>query len=97
MIYLDNAATTFMFEKAVDVYKKYACQSFFNPSAPYKHAIEISRDIAQVKENLLRKLNASKGTIVFTSGATESNNLAIMGSKRNGKWEYVFTEGEHPS
>lgn len=45
----------------------------------------------------MNKLGASKGNIIFTGGATESNNLAIMGSKRNGKWEYVFSVGEHPS
>jgi len=33
MIYLDNAATTKMFEEGADLYKKYACHSFFNPSA----------------------------------------------------------------
>lgn len=97
MIYLDNAATTSMFEKAVDVYKKYACQSFFNPSANYREAIDVARELQEAKNRLLQKLGASKGNIVYTSGATESNNLAIMGSKRNGKWEYVFSVGEHPS
>ena len=97
MIYLDNAATTVMFEKAVDVYKKYACQSFFNPSANYREATNIAKELKEAKVRLLDKLGATKGTIIYTSGATESNNLAIMGSKRNGKWEYVFTIGEHPS
>ena len=96
MIYLDNAATTKMYEGAVDVYKKYACQSFFNPSAGYNKAIEISKDLDRVRETILSKLGA-RGHIIFTSGATESNNLAIYGNKRNGKWEYVFSEGEHPS
>lgn len=97
MIYLDNAATTSMLEKAVDVYKKYACQSFFNPSANYREGVNVAKELQQAKERLLSKLGASKGNIVYTGGATESNNLAIMGSKRNGKWEYVFSIGEHPS
>lgn len=96
MIYLDNAATTKMYEGAVDVYKKYACQSFFNPSAGYNKAIAVSKDLDKVRQQILNKLGAN-GNIIFTSGATESNNLAIYGNKRNGKWEYVFSEGEHPS
>ena len=97
MIYLDNAATTCMLEDAVGVYQKYACQSFFNPSAGYQEAIRISKDIEEAKKQILSKLGSPKGDIIFTGGATESNNLAIMGSKRNGKWEYVFSLGEHPS
>lgn len=97
MIYLDNAATTKMYEKGADIYKLYACQSFFNPSANYKEALKIDEELMQVRKHLLLKLGARQGNIIFTSGATESNNLAIMGSKRNGKCEYVFSEGEHPS
>lgn len=97
MIYLDNAATTKMYEEGADIYKKYACQSFFNPSAIYNPSIEISNELDLARKSLLEKLGAKKGEIIFTSGATESNNLAIMGSKRNGKQEYVFSEGEHPS
>lgn len=97
MIYLDNAATTKMFEEGADIYKKYACQSFFNPSAGYNKALELSHELDGVRSALLKKLGAKTGNIIFTSGATESNNLAIMGSKRNGRQEYVFSEGEHPS
>lgn len=97
MIYLDNAATTKMFEKSVEVYKDYACRNFFNPSAGYKISLEISKELEQVRKNLMQKLDVNSGNVIFTGGATESNNLAILGSKRNGKWEYVFSEGEHPS
>ncbi len=97
MIYLDNAATTKMFEKGVDIYKKYACQFFFNPSAGYSQAIDVRHDIDKTRQKIKDTLNAEKGNVIFTSGATESNNLAILGSKRNGKWEYVFSSGEHPS
>ena len=96
MIYLDNAATTKMYEGGVDVYRKYACQSFYNPSAGYNEANEVASNLNSVRELIKDKLGV-KGDVVFTGGATESNNLAIMGSKRNGKWEYIFSEGEHPS
>ncbi len=97
MIYLDNAATTKMYEECADIYKEYACNSFYNPSAEYRVALEIAKKINQVRDLILKKLGASKGNIVFTSGATESNNLAILGSKRNGKYEYIFSQGAHPS
>lgn len=97
MIYLDNAATTKMFEGCVDIIKDYACNLFYNPSAGYKQAIENSKLIDGVRRNILNVLGAQKGEIIFTSGATESNNLAIRGSQRNGKWEYIFSMGEHPS
>ena len=97
MIYLDNAGTTKMFEECVAVIERYACHTFFNPSAGYQPAIEVSKDLNQAREVLLKKMGATSGHIIFTSGATESNNLAIMGSRKNGKLNYVFSMGEHPS
>lgn len=97
MIYLDNAGTTKMFEECLAVMEKYACHSFFNPSAGYEPAIRVSQDLEGVRKLILNKLGATKGDVFFTSGATESNNLAIMGSRKNGKWNYVFSMGEHPS
>lgn len=97
MIYLDNASTTKMFESAAGQYQKYACQLFYNPSAFYRPAREVKKALDGARKCLLERLGAKQGQIIFTSGATESNNLAILGSRRNGKWEYVFSMGEHPS
>lgn len=97
MIYLDNAATTCMSKKALEVYNYYATSSFFNPSATYMSAVEISQKLSQARESLKKMLGAKKGDIIFTGGATESNNLAIRGSLREGKWDYVFSAGEHAS
>ena len=97
MIYLDNAATTKMFEGALGQYQKFACDLFYNPSAFYREGRAVKEELDQARKSLLKRLKTQEGTIVFTSGATESNNLAVMGSRRNGKWEYVFSSGEHPS
>lgn len=97
MIYLDNAATTKMFDGAAQVMTDFACQRFYNPSAGYREGIAIAKELQSARNSLMQKLGASEGEIIFTSGATESNNLAIRGSIRNGKWEYVFSAGEHPS
>lgn len=97
MIYLDNAATTRMSHKALEVYDYYASSCFFNPSATYLSAVEVSQKLAEARESLKKMLGAKKGDIIFTGGATESNNLAIRGSLREGKWSYVFSAGEHAS
>lgn len=97
MIYLDNAATTKMFEKVAGVMKDYSCDAFYNPSAGYRDAVKISQKLNSARKELMLKLGASTGDVIFTSGATESNNLAIRGTVRNGKWEYIFSAGEHPS
>ena len=96
-IFLDNASTTFMSREAFAIYEKYALEKFYNPSAQYKESNEISKDIEKARDFILNRLGAKQGTIIFTSGATESNNLAIRGSLREGAWEYVFSEGEHSS
>lgn len=97
MIYLDNAATTQMSKKALEVYSEYATSRFFNPSATYISAVEMSQKLDEAREKLKKMLGAKKGDIIFTSGATESNNLAVRGSLREGKWDYVFSQGEHAS
>ncbi len=97
MIYLDNAGTTQMLKECAEVYSFYACQDFYNPSAVSKKSAYVYEKLDKVREQVLKKLGATKGTVVFTGGATESNNLAIKGCVRNGKNNYVFSSGEHPS
>ncbi len=97
MIYLDNAATTKMDESLIEVYKSFSCDKFFNASAGYSVALKNAKQLEEAKQILLKKLNANSGDIIFTACATESNNLAIQGSVKNGNWEYIFSKGEHPS
>lgn len=97
MIFLDNAGTTKMFEECLKTYGYYACEKFYNPSAISRESAFVHGELEKVKKLILKKLGAYKGTIIFTGGATESNNLAIKGSVRNGDYTYIFTNGEHPS
>lgn len=97
MIYLDNAGTTKMFEECLEIHKKYSCEEFFNPSALSMESLKVSKLIASAEQYFLKRLDAKEGNVLFTGCATESNNLAIKGSLRNGDWEYVFSAGEHPS
>lgn len=97
MIYLDNAATTKMSDKAVEEQLFWACSNFYNPSATYSQAVKVSFELSNARTRLKKLLGVKNGDIIFTSGATEANNLAIRGSERNGDWEYVFSSGEHAS
>lgn len=97
MIFLDNASTTKMFDDCVEIHKLFSCEKFYNPSAQALESVGVSKLIDGAEKFFLKKLDAKEGNILFTSCATESNNLAVKGSVRNGDWEYVFSAGEHPS
>lgn len=97
MIFLDNAGTTKMFEECLKVHEKFSCQDFFNPSAMSIESFNVSKMLTDAEKYILQRLGATEGNVLFTGCATESNNIAIRGSLRSGDWEYVFSEGEHPS
>ncbi len=97
MIFLDNAGTTKMFKECVETYSHFACEEFYNPSAVSRQSAFVHEKLEGVRKLILKKLGATEGTVIFTGGATESNNLAIKGAVRNGNFEYIFSNGEHPS
>lgn len=79
MIYFDNAATTPIDENV----RKEMCQYFTNvwgnPSSIYAKGREAKEALENAREKVAKLLGAKQSEIIFTSGATESNNLAIMG------------------
>ena len=98
MIYLDNASTTKMFDQVNKKMFEINSDEYFNPSALYQKAIDTSNMIKSAREELSRNLGTSEEHILFTSGATEGNNLAIFGFATGKKdAEYIFGYGEHPS
>lgn len=99
MIYLDNGATTKPRKEVVQEYVKNCEEGFFNPSAVYSSAFGVSKQVDEVRKMLLNILSGEeyKDRIVFTSGATEANNLAIFGAATNKNQKYLFSLGEHPS
>jgi len=98
VIYLDNAATTFLDKKASEIYAKYACNDFFNPSAIYGDGARIKNEINSAKETIARALGTTfNSNIIFTGSATEANNLAIFGAYRKNFGKMLFSVGEHPS
>ena len=93
MIYLDNAATTKMSEKALDAYVD-ACRKFFaNPSALHSYGMEAENLIKETKKYIASVISASDSEIFFTKSATESNNIAI----KSFDGLAITSKIEHPS
>jgi cysteine desulfurase len=99
MIYLDNSATTRAFDVAAEAVNRYMTENFFNPAAAYSPAVAAERDVEAARERFARVVKAAPEEILFTSGATESNNMAILGSLRamHGGGRVIVSAVEHPS
>ena len=95
-IYLDNAATTKPCESAKNEALKFF-DEFYNPSSIYVPAIKVAKEIQNARSIILNYLGDSAGGLVFTSGATEANNLAVFQATKNKNKVIVTTMGEHPS
>ena len=80
-IYLDNAATTPARPEVVEAMQPYYTDNFGNPSSVHSFGRDASKGVAQARENVANLINAKKPKeIIFTSGGTESDNLAIKGT-----------------
>lgn len=97
-IYLDYAATTPVSKKVLIEMIPYFSQKFGNESSVHNSGTEIKNIVEKAREKILKKINASNHKIIFTSGGTESNNLAIKGIadsyKEKGK-HIITTKIEH--
>ncbi len=86
MIYLDNSATTKPCQAAVDAVQLAMTQSWANPSGLYDFSLDAARDLQLARRKVAAALGAEPGRVFFTSGGTEADNWAIMGTaKRFGK------------
>ena len=97
--YLDNSATTRPCAAAVAAVTYCLTDGFYNPSSVYKPAVEAFRRLRDCRETLLRALHTTSHNLTFTSGGTEANNLAIMGTvaRMRGKQVLAVSAVEHPS
>ena len=99
MIYLDNAATTKPSQKAAEAMLM-SVEEFGNPSSLHGAGLRAEKLINGAKENFAKTLGVDKKNIYFTSGGTEANNLAILGTadalKRRGN-RVITSKIEHPS
>ena len=83
MIYLDNAATTPVRQEVVLAMKPYWTESFGNPGSITKMGVKARQAVEDSRKNIAECLKARPQEIIFTSGGTESNNLAIFGVVNN--------------
>lgn len=98
--YLDNSATTRCSKRATDLMVKLLTEDFGNPSSMHMKGVEAERYIKEAKEKIAKTLKIDEKEIVFTSGGTESNNMALIGAalanKRAGN-HIITTSIEHAS
>lgn len=98
--YLDNAATTPVFPEVCDLMIKIMKEDYGNPSSRHTKGIAAEKYITSAAESIATLLKCQPSEIVFTSGGTEANNMALIGSamanKRKGK-HIITTRIEHAS
>jgi cysteine desulfurase len=99
-VYLDNSSTTKPYEEVIEVMMEAMKNRYGNPSALHKMGIEVELQIKSCKKTILKVLNNPEGEIIFTSGGTEANNLAILGAARRlgkRKNHIITSKTEHKS
>ena len=98
--YLDNSATTRCYPEVGELVYKVMCKDYGNPSSMHKKGVEAERYIKDSKENIARILKVNAKEIFFTSGGTESDNLALIGAARANRRagnHLITTSIEHPA
>lgn len=99
-VYLDNSATTRCFPEVAELVTRIMCEDYGNPSSMHMKGVQGEQYIRYSKETFARLLKVQEKEIFFTSGGTESDNLAILGcagaNVRAGK-HLITTRIEHPA
>lgn len=99
-IYLDNSATTQVIPCVAETVLRAMTEDYGNPSAMHHKGVEAERYVKEARKTLAGLLKVEEKEIIFTSGGTESNNMALIGAalanQRAGK-RILTTAVEHPS
>ncbi|MEH7176509.1 cysteine desulfurase family protein [Neobacillus vireti] len=100
MIYFDNSATTRPYKEVLDSFLKVSNDFYGNPSSLHGLGVQAEKLLTQARSQIANLLEVKSTEIYFTSGGTESNNLAIKGTalvhKNKGR-HLLFSSIEHPS
>lgn len=99
-VYLDNSATTKCSAAAADIMMKALTEDFGNPSSMHIKGVEAEKYVKESLAAIAKALKVNEKEIIFTSGGTESDNLALIGAceanKRAGR-HIITTVYEHPA
>lgn len=99
-VYLDNSATTRCFDQVAALMTQIMCEDYGNPSSLHRKGVQAEKYIRYAKDVIARNLKVNEKEIFFTSGGTESDNLAIRGCAyancRSGR-HLITTQIEHPA
>lgn len=99
MIYFDNSATTQVLPESAERALQAMTVDYYNPSGAYGAAYAVEKQVEQARSNIAEFLHVLPSEIYYTSGATESNNIAVLGTitSARGKPRVITTMVEHPS
>lgn len=99
-VYLDNSATTMCYPEVGELVYKVMCRDYGNPSSMHRKGVQAEHYIREAKEEIAKLLKVNAKEIFFTSGGTESDNLALIGcaraNRRNGN-HLITSSIEHPA
>ncbi|MBC7968158.1 MAG: cysteine desulfurase [Fuerstia sp.] len=96
-IYLDNNATTPVFPEVIHRMTEAWATAFANPGSQHSYGREARRVLEDSRESIAEILNADASEVIFTSGGTESINMAIHGFTFGRSGTIAITAGEHPA
>ena len=99
-IYLDNSATTRAYDSVGDLVRKVMCEDYGNPSSMHMKGMRAEKYIKETQEILAKLMKVQPKEIFFTSGGTESDNLALIGAARanHRAGKHLITSAiEHPA
>ena len=98
--YFDNSATTRVLDSVRDIVVKTMTEDYANAAAKHRRGMEAEQYIREARAEIAKTMKVSEKEILFTSGGSESNNLALIGgalaNQRIGK-HIISTNVEHPS
>lgn len=96
--YLDNGATTVVSKRVIEKMNEVFSELYGNPSSMHQMGVEAEKLIKEAKKAIAKSIKATPEELIFTSGGTEANNLAIQGFLKASRKKHLITTCiEHPS